>query len=187
SEPMPQTSITAGVDLVFFSGDKLLGGPQSGIIVGKKDIIAQIRRQPLTRTLRLDKLSLAALSFTLIHYVKDEATCKIPVWRMISMSLEEIETRVSSWLKKVGEAGKVIDGHSTIGGGSLPGETLSTKLLAISGLGGQRVDELARRLRLSQPPVVGRIDEDMLLLDPRTVLPEEDEALLQSLQSALHT
>ncbi|MFQ5874954.1 MAG: L-seryl-tRNA(Sec) selenium transferase, partial [Dehalococcoidia bacterium] len=184
-EPMPQISIAAGVDLVFFSGDKLLGGPQAGIIAGKKELVAQIRGHPLVRAVRMDKLTLAALSATLIHYVKEEALTKVPVWRMIATPIEEIEVRARSWLSEIGEAGKVIDGHSTIGGGSLPEETLPTKLLAISPSGNQGVDGIARRLRLGDPPVMGRIDEDLLLLDPRTVLLEEDEGLIGALQRAL--
>ncbi|MEE9198749.1 MAG: L-seryl-tRNA(Sec) selenium transferase, partial [Dehalococcoidia bacterium] len=184
-EPTPQASVAAGVDLVFFSGDKLLGGPQSGMVVGRKDLVSALRRHPMARALRIDKLTLAALSATLVHYVKEEALSQVPVWRMISMALEDIEARASSWAKGVGEVGRVIEGRSTIGGGSLPGETLPTKLLAVAPPGDRGIDELARRLRLGDPPVMGRIDEDTLLLDPRTVLPEQDEALVPALQRAL--
>ena len=184
-EPMPQNSIAAGIDLIFFSGDKLLGGPQAGIIVGRRELIDRVKGHPLARAVRLDKLALAALSATLLHYVKNKALSKVPVWKMVSMPLEDIESRALSWLQRLGDVGKVIDGNSTIGGGSLPGETLPTKLLAISPPESQGVDGLAKRLRLGNPPVVGRIDDDVLLLDPRTVAPGQDDALVLVLQGAL--
>lgn len=184
-EPMPQASIAAGADLVFFSGDKLLGGPQAGIIVGRSALIDRLRRQPLARPLRIDKLTMAALTTTLVHYVKEEALDKVPVWRMVSMPVAEIEARAFSWLRKIGEVGKLVEGRSTIGGGSLPGETLPTKLLAISPPSDLTVDAIAKGLRLGQPPVIGRIDEDLVLLDPRTVSPEEDDVLVAALVRAL--
>ena len=184
-EPMPQASISAGADLVFFSGDKLLGGPQAGIIAGGEELIRLISRHPLARAVRIDKMTMAALTATLVHYVKEEALDKVPVWRMVSMPLGDIEARASAWLLKIGNRGEIIDGRSTVGGGSLPGETLATKLLALSTPQGSSADALAAQLRTGDPPVVGRIDEDRLLLDPRTVLPEQDEELTRAVARAL--
>jgi L-seryl-tRNA(Ser) seleniumtransferase len=183
AEPMPQASLAAGADLVFFSGDKLLGGPQAGIIAGRKDLVATLRRHPLARALRLDKTSIAGLNATLLHYLKGEATREVPVWRMISMPLADIEVRASRWSEKLGNAGRVIDGQSMIGGGSLPGESLPTRLLSVT-VPGRSADELAGTLRAGPTPVVGRIDHDELCLDPRTVDPREDEALLAALRQA---
>jgi L-seryl-tRNA(Ser) seleniumtransferase len=183
-EPMPQESIAAGTDLVSFSGDKLLGGPQAGVIVGRRELIARLRRFPLTRALRVDKTTLAGLQATLLHYLKGEATTEVPVWRMIATPVEELERRARTWERELAGRVKVevVEGASTVGGGSLPGETLPTRLLAL------RVpspDDLARRLRACDPPVVARIEDGALVLDPRTVLPEQDEELLRVLAQAL--
>lgn len=189
-EPMVQESIAAGVDLAFFSADKLLGGPQGGVILGKKALVDQLGRHPLARALRIDKLSLAALSVTLLHYLKGEATTKIPVWRMISTPLSEVERRARTWTQVLGEPAEIREGQSVIGGGSLPESGLPTKVLAIpqGGLGPRAtVQSLAERLRSSPTPVIGRIEKDILLLDPRTVLPEEDEALINVVKDALET
>ena len=184
-EPTLQESLAAGVDLVSSSCDKLLGGPQGGIILGRRELIARLRRHPLTRALRVDKTTLAGLQATLLHYLEGKAPQKVPVWRMIATPLEEIEKRARAWAEGLADLGvdvNVVDGESAVGGGSLPGETLPTRLLAIKGV---PLDELARRLRTGEPAVVGRIERDMLLFDPRTVLPAEDEALLQALRRAL--
>ena len=129
-EPLVQDSVTAGADIVCFSGDKLLGGPQAGIIVGKKELIARIKKHPLARAVRADKLCLAALEATLVHYVKGNALETIPVWKMIAMQPEDLQKRAIQWQKELG-TGEVIAEFSTIGGGSLPGETLPTFVLAI--------------------------------------------------------
>jgi L-seryl-tRNA(Ser) seleniumtransferase len=121
-EPMPQDSIKAGVSLGFFSGDKLLGGPQAGIIVGRKDLVSVVSRHPLARAVRIDKLSMAALSATLMHYIREEATKKVPIWRMIAMSCDELEARANRWKVELGDQASVARGLSTIGGGSLPGD-----------------------------------------------------------------
>ena len=185
-EPMPQESVEAGAPLIFFSGDKLLGGPQAGIVVGTSGMVGALSRHPLARALRIDKLSLAGLVATLLHYVKGEAEREIPIWRMIGLPLAEIESRALAWKQGLEEHGAVVEGLSTIGGGSLPGETLPTRLLSLDGrAAGERVDELALRLRSVTPPVVGRIEDDRLLLDPRTVLPEEDAAVAEALRLAL--
>lgn len=186
-EPMVQQNISAGVGLACFSGDKLVGGPQAGIIVGKKELVDKVKRHPLARAVRIDKTGLAGLRTTLVHYLKGEATDKIPIWRMISASLEDINHRAELWTEELGNIARVIDGESMVGGGSLPGSTLPTKLVAI-GEGNQKIknstQSLARKLRKnSECPVIGRINEDILLLDPRTVLPEEDKTVLKVLRS----
>jgi L-seryl-tRNA(Ser) seleniumtransferase len=184
SEPMPQASLRAGADLVFFSGDKLLGGPQAGIIAGSKDLIATLRRHPLARVLRLDKTSIAGLNATLLHYVKGEATREVPVWRMIAMPIEEMDQRASRWAHEIGSGSHVVDGVSMIGGGSLPGESLPTRLLSIP-VSDRSADDFARALRGNKTPVVGRIDHDELCFDPRTVDRRQDETLIDALQKVL--
>ena len=183
-EPMVQESVKAGADLTLFSGDKLLGGPQAGIIIGRAQLIEQLRRHPLARALRMDKASIAGLHATLLHYVRGEAPDKVPVWRMISMPLAAIERRARRWARALGSTSRVVDGRSMVGGGSLPEESLPTKLVAISGDGAVTSD-LACRLRLGQPPVIARIERDALLLDPRTVEPSQDRALVEAVTRAL--
>lgn len=182
-EPMVQQSIAAGVGLVMFSADKLLGGPQAGIIVGQGSLITKIERHPLARAVRIDKVRLAGLAVTLLHYLKGEAETKIPVWRMISASVEEIEERAQRWCDLLYGAASVVEGESVVGGGSLPGGTIPTRLVAIKGRG--RVKDLADKLRSELPVVIGRTEKNLLLLDPRTVLPEEEEALLSRLRNIL--
>jgi len=185
-EPMAQESIAAGIDLVCFSGDKLLGGPQAGIVAGKREFVSRLAKHPLARAVRIDKLSLAALTTTLLHYLRGEALDKVPVWRMVSTSIEELEAAAHRWQKRIGDKGQVVRGLSTIGGGSLPGETLPTWLLALTadGLAGG-VQALASRLREAETPVIARIEEDRVILDPRTVLPGEEDVLVSSLKVAL--
>ena len=184
-EPMVQKSIAAGAALVFFSGDKLVGGPQAGIIVGKKAHVDKLRRQPLARAVRIDKVRLAGLVATLLHYIKGEADRKIPVWRMIAMPVAEISVRAHAWAEAAGGMGRTIDGESMVGGGSLPGGTLPTRLVAI-GPGGKKASplvlKLAQALRTREVPVIGRIQDNVLLLDPRTVLPEEDAMVITALR-----
>lgn len=180
-EPMVQESLQAGADLVCFSGDKLLGGPQAGIILGKAELVRKLSRHPLARAIRADKLCLAALTATLLHYLKDEAEREIPVWRMLSAPLAEIQTRAMRWSEALG-AGEVISGESTVGGGSLPGEILPTYLLSLDLGNPNRVLE---HLRRHHPPVIARTQADKVLIDPRTVLPEQDEALLSALRVVL--
>ena len=188
-EPMVQQSIALGVELALFSGDKLLGGPQAGIIVGKKQIIDKLKRHPLVRAVRIDKIRLAGLSATLIHYLENEAVIKVPVWRMLSTPLEEIEKRARLYAQALASSARIIEGESMIGGGSLPGGTLPTRLLALGGQGKRKNKDLAQaiaqRLRCQEPPIVGRISDNLLLLDPRSVLPEEDETVLESLCSVI--
>ena len=185
-EPMVQDSIAAGADLVFFSGDKLLGGPQAGIVAGKRELVSRLARHPLARAVRIDKLSLAALTATLLHYLKGESLEKVPIWRMISTPFDALEERAQSWHKSVGNTAQVVQGLSAIGGGSLPGESIPTWLLSIVAQGTpEGAQGLAKRLREADTPVIARIEDDRVLLDPRTVLPTEEDALLASLKSAL--
>lgn len=183
-EPTVQESLTAGTDVASFSGDKLLGGPQAGIIVGRRELITRIKTHPLARAVRPDKLCLAGLSATLLHYLKDEASRQIPIWLMIAATPEEIKRQARRWARHLAQNGLTADitpGESTIGGGSLPGETLPTWLVVVRH---PRLDAFAARLRSSDPPLIGRIAEDRLLLDPRTVLPDQSELLLQLLLRA---
>jgi L-seryl-tRNA(Ser) seleniumtransferase len=184
-EPTPQDSIRAGADLVMFSGDKLLGGPQAGIIVGKRELVARLRRHPLARALRMDKASIAALNATLLHYAKGEAEREVPVWRMISVPLTEVHARARRLARLIGEGATVVDGRSMIGGGSLPEESLPTKLIALPASGGAELEALAKRLRLGETPVVGRIEDGRLLLDPRTVASRDHAALVRAVKAAL--
>jgi L-seryl-tRNA(Ser) seleniumtransferase len=185
-EPTPQESVAVGVDLVFFSGDKLLGGPQAGLVAGKQELVQRLARHPLTRALRTDKLTLAALHATLLHYLKGEAERQIPIWRMVVASADGIAARAHSWAKGLGKGVKVVRGQSTLGGGSMPGELLETWLLSIAPTaisGGAEV--LARALRMGTPPIMARIDQDRVVLDPRTVLPAQDPSLMAALKSHL--
>lgn len=185
-EPVVQQSIALGVGLAFFSGDKLLGGPQAGIIVGRKPLVDKLKKHPLARAVRLDKVRLAGLMATLLHYLKDEALEKVPVWRMLSMPLAEIEKRARLWAQALDGLAQIVEGESMIGGGSLPGGSLPSRLVALGGGGKGRdrglAQALAQKLRQQNPPVVGRISENLLLLDPRTVLPEEDRIVLNALR-----
>lgn len=183
-EPTVPDGLTAGADVVAFSGDKLLGGPQAGILCGRTAPLQQIKRHPLARAVRADKLGLAALSATLDHYLKEEVTREVPVWCMLSRPLEELDSVAHTWAAHLQEHGlraTVIDGESRVGGGSLPGTSLPTKLVAIEA---DSVADFAARLRLRTPGVVGRVQNDRLLLDPRTVLPFQVEPLLRSILAA---
>ncbi|MDA0263747.1 MAG: L-seryl-tRNA(Sec) selenium transferase [Chloroflexi bacterium] len=183
-EPTPQESIRDGAGLVFFSGDKLLGGPQAGIVVGKKELVDALARHPLARAVRIDKLSLASLTATLVHYLRGEAEREIPVWRMISTPEQDIKKRAQAWKKGLKCPSTVEKSRSAVGGGSLPGETLPSWVLSID-CQGVGPEEVMRRLRQGGSPVVARIEEDRVLLDPRTVLPEEDRPLLAALRAAV--
>ena len=185
-EPMPQESLAAGADLVFFSGDKLLGGPQAGIVVGRRELVQRLAGHPLARALRADKLTLAALHATLLHYLRGEVVERIPAWRMIAAPVEHLEERARSWAEALGASAEVRAGSSTLGGGSLPGEVMETRLLSIDGArfpGG--ADALSRALREWRTPVVVRIEDERVLVDPRTVLPEQGPELLAALSAVV--
>ena len=184
-EPSVQHSIAAGVDLVCFSGDKLLGGPQAGIIVGRKALIDQLRTHPLMRALRADKITFALLEATLAEYVSGRATTTIPVQRMLHASADDIEARaqaLGSTLAGQGWGVATISGASAVGGGSAPGLQLPTVLLALS-RAGESAEQTERRLRALDPPVIARIEHDRVVLDLRTVLPEQDATLARLLQA----
>lgn len=183
-EPRVQDSVQAGADVVTFSGDKLLGGPQAGIIVGRAELIARLRQHPLARALRVDKMTLAALEATLAAYRRGTAELEIPVWRMIAAPVERLEERARRWLEALRGArvpATVLSSVSTVGGGSLPGETLPTWAL---GIRTSHASRLAALLRQGEPPVIARIEEDTVLLDPRTVLPEQDEVVVARVRAA---
>ena len=180
-EPTIQESLAAGADVVMFSGDKLLGGPQSGIIIGKSELIAKIRRHPMARAVRADKICLAGLTATLLHYLKDEALREIPIWQMISMPLDEVKSRAEYWQREIG-CGDVVANESTVGGGSLPGESFPTWVLSLSVKSPVR---FLAGLRKSTPAVIARAQNDQILFDPRTVLPEQNEVFLACLKSMI--
>ncbi len=180
-EPTVQESLAADVDLVCFSGDKLLGGPQAGIILGRANLIAKIKKHPLARAVRADKVCLAGITATLLHYLKDEAEREIPVWRMIATTPEQVKARAAGWAAELGQ-GQVVIGESTVGGGSLPGESLPTFLLSLAV---KSPDKFLENLRQQQPPIIARTENERVLLDPRTVLPEQEGALLVGLKNVL--
>lgn len=180
-EPTVQESLSAGADVVCFSGDKLLGGPQAGIIVGKAGLIAKIKKHPLARAVRADKVALAGVSATLLHYLKDEAEREIPIWRMISMKREQVRARAEAWRKALGQ-GEVLESESTVGGGSLPGESRPTFVLALDV---KSPNKFMAKLRASNPPIIARTEKDRILLDPRTVLSEQDDVLSRILSTQM--
>ena len=178
-EPTVQESLAAGVDLVCFSGDKLLGGPQAGIIVGRKDLIDKIKKHPLARAVRADKICLAGITATLLHYLKDEAEREIPIWRMMSLTLGQVKVRAEAWREALGQ-GEVVPSESAVGGGSLPEECISTYVLALLV---KSPGKFLKKLRGGHPPIIARVENDTILLDPRTVL--NDEIFLSNLKSLL--
>lgn len=228
-EPTPTDIIATGADLVFFSGDKLLGGPQSGIIVGKNHYVEILNKHPLARVLRIDKLSLAALEITLSHYVLSQFETKIPIWQMIGTPLAHLLARATNYTKDLqewwnhmasqvvyredgtlsatmysfldgfpfedpnkGNLVSVIQGLSTVGGGSLPGQTLATYLLAFHprirdglAIGTPKTQHLADLLRNGNPPIISRIEDNRVVLDLRTILEEQDPLAKESIKTAL--
>jgi len=181
-EPGVGDSLRAGVDVVTYSGDKLLGGPQAGLLSGGREVIARIRSNPLFRALRVDKLIYAALEATLLAYVRQDHDA-VPVLRMMRLSGEEVGKRAEALMRSLRAplAGEVIAGESVIGGGAAPGATLPTKLLALT-REGMSADELAGRLRKHDPPIVTRVEEGRVLLDLRTVLAEQDADIAEALK-----
>src|SRR5438105_14705396 len=193
TEPTVRQSVEAGVGIVTFSGDKLLGGPQAGIIAGKKDLIARVRRHPLFRALRVDKLTIAALEATLGAYLR-AAWDEIPVMRMIRMSPQELKRRAENFIRELRPELpldeveiEVADGASLAGGGSTPTQSLPSKVIRIASA---RYSAAKLEQRLCRAPagisVIARVEEDRLLLDLRTVFPEQEPLLVKTLAAALH-
>ena len=193
TEPTVRQSVEAGISLVTFSGDKLLGGPQAGIVAGKKDLVTRVRRHPLFRALRVDKLTIAALEVTLGAYLRG-AYDEIPAMRMIRSTPQEIELRAKNFLRELtpeiplGEVEiEIADGSSLAGGGSTPTQALPTKVIRIASAR-YSAAHLEQRLRRNPSgfPVIARVEDDRLILDLRTVFPEQEPSLLASLAFALH-
>ncbi len=185
-EPRIQDSVQAGADLVACSADKLLGGPQAGLLLGRAALVDRVMKHPLARAVRVDKLTLAALIATLDLYVT-QSFGELPIWNMLGASPDSLAARARAWQSRLMERGVAVEvapAESTVGGGSLPGEQLATTVLAITPRRGGAAD-LLRRLREHKPPVIGRILDERVLLDPRTVLPGEDEVVLDAVHAAL--
>ncbi len=180
-EPGVLDSLRLGIHVVTYSGDKLLGGPQAGLISGREDLVKKMRGNSLFRALRVDKLTYAALEATLSAYVRRDYDA-IPVLRMMELPKAEIARRAEALVAKLGKNFKaeMIDGESLLGGGSAPSAVLPTTLIALT-CHSLSADQLASRLRGSDPPVIGRLEEGRVLLDLRAVFPEQDEVLSQVL------
>jgi len=182
-EPTVLDSLRAGVDVVTYSGDKLLGGPQAGLLSGCPELIARMRSNSLFRALRVDKLTYAALESTLLHYVKRQYDA-IPTLRMMSLSQQEIGARAEFLAERTQSSRmklEIMDGESVIGGGAAPSSVLPTRLLAIS-CTGSSADELSDKLRKSDPPIIARVEDGRVLLDLRTVFPEQDHLIRGALE-----
>ncbi len=183
-EPTVLDSLHAGAEVVSYSGDKLLGGPQAGMLSGRTDLVARMRSNSLFRALRVDKLTYAALEATLLAYVKHDHD-EIPALRMMHLSKEEISRRTQTVAAKSASPEltvEIIDGESVIGGGAAPSAVLPTRLLAVT-RAGLSADEISARLRASEPPVIARVEEGRVLLDLRTVFPEQDEYVTAALRA----
>jgi L-seryl-tRNA(Ser) seleniumtransferase len=177
-EPLAQDSLAAGANLVSFSGDKMLGGPQAGIVAGDAELVARVRRNPLFRALRQDKMFYQAMESTLRHILLGELDC-VPALRMIRMSADEIRRRAEALTGRIGTRARVEAGESVIGGGSTPDVTLPTWLILLDS---DNAAEEERRLRGGDPPVIARIEKDCLAIDLRTVLPQEEDVLVEALR-----
>jgi L-seryl-tRNA(Ser) seleniumtransferase len=182
-EPLVKEALASGVDLVIFSGDKLLGGPQAGIILGTKPAVEACRKDPLARAVRSDKLTLAALEATLALYRDPEsARREIPVLRMLTESDVEIRRRGEALKKDVGPGAELVEGESEVGGGSFPGAKLKTWLVRIET---PSPDTLVARLRDADPPIIARIAADRVVLDPRTIFPDQVATVARAVRAAL--
>ena len=180
-EPLIGEALEAGADLVTFSGDKLLGGPQAGVIVGSAEVIEPIARRPLARALRPDKMTIAGLRATLGHYLRGEAVEQVPVWQMVSAGVDELQERATRVMDGTARL-RLVDSSAAVGGGSLPGQVLPSVAIEIADAGAG-ADELAGRLRKHSHPVIGRIHAGSLRLDMRTVLPRDEDALREALRA----
>src|SRR5437667_8081131 len=193
NEPLVRQSLQCGVTLVAFSGDKLLGGPQAGIIAGRKDVVARVRRHPLFRALRVDKLTITALEVTLGAYLRG-AYDEIPALQMIRATHAELKKRAENFLRELrGEIPlnevelEICEGKSLVGGGSTPAQSLASPVIRVAS-GRRSAAQMEHRLRRSGTgvPVIARVEEDKLVIDLRTVLPEQEQLLIRSLSAALH-
>ena len=182
-EPPAGASLKAGVDVVTFSGDKLLGAPQAGILTGKREPLERIRRNPLFRALRVDKLTIAALEATIAIYLRGDLN-EIPALRMIQISPEVLGRRAASLTERVacnaGLSVKIEQGESVVGGGSTPGQSLPTSLIAISHVR-LSAQDLEHKLRHNNPPIIARVERDQVLLDLRTVFEDQEEVIVKAL------
>ena len=181
-EPMPRERLADGADLVTFSGDKLVGGPQAGFIVGRADLVARLRKDPLARAMRPDKVLLAAIAATLALYRAGVATRDIPVWRQIAAPVERLAVRAEAVVAAIGDSASVIAVEATIGGGSLPGQVLPSRAVCVPSA---EPDRLLGRLRAGTPAIVGRIERDSVVLDLRSVEPADDAPLAAAVRAAL--
>ena len=187
-EPIIRESFAAGVDVISFSGDKLLGGPQAGLLVGRGEVIERMRKHSLYRALRADKLRIAALEATLDAYSRNATTNELPTHQMISMTFDDLKSRVTNFIERIQAAKasnlhfEIVEGESAIGGGAAPTSRLRTPLVSITHaqLSANQIEE---RLRQSDPPVIGRIEDDRVLLDLRTVTAEEEATLVSAVTS----
>ena len=186
-EPLVADSVRAGADVVLFSGDKLLGGPQCGIIVGSREPVEAIKRHPLARALRVDKVTLAALDATLQLYLDPEkAEQRLPLLRLLSTPLENLRFRAEQMAPQIAAtegvaSAEVVESAAYLGGGSVPGQEIPTYCIAVTPASGS-VDELSRRLRTATPAVYGRIQQDRLLIDLRTVFVDQDQRILEAFE-----
>ena len=178
-EPTVQELVDAGAHLTLFSGDKLLGGPQAGIVVGDSELVSRVSRHPLARAVRIDKMTLAALNATLRSYVRGAANEELPILRVMAATLGELDDVAKQWSREI--QSEVVDGRTAIGGGSAPGQTLPTRRLMISAE--MPAEAIAEQMRRHSPPVIGRIEGEQFFLDPRTVLPEERDAVAEAFAS----
>jgi len=184
-EPTVAERVRAGADLCTFSGDKLLGGPQAGLLAGRAAALKLVRKHPLLRALRLDKIRLAGLMATLAHYERGEPLREIPIWRAISRPVEAVREEANGWLAAIHDLApeaRVVETRAAVGGGSLPGETVASAALALPT---PRPDALLARLRQADPPVIGRIEAGEVRLDPRTVLPGEGAWVIAAVRGAV--
>jgi L-seryl-tRNA(Ser) seleniumtransferase len=184
-EPRVSEAVSSRVDLVCFSGDKLLGGPQAGIILGREKYIDLLRKHPLYRALRVDKMVIAGLEQVILSYLKKEEE-KIPIWKFISTPLDSLRKRGEEISRKLIESGIPIflkESKSTVGGGSLPGESLPTIVLSIESQ--TPPDSLAEKFRSLNYPIIGRIEKNRFVLDLRTIFPEQDEIVVESIKKVL--
>jgi L-seryl-tRNA(Ser) seleniumtransferase len=182
AEPDVLSSLRHGVDIVTYSGDKLLGGPQAGLISGKPELISRMRSNSLFRALRVDKLTYAALEATLLAYVRSDHNA-IPALRMMHVKKEEIDARAEALVQRVQSPKlkiEIINGESLLGGGAAPSASLPTRLLALT-CEGLTADELSTKLRLNDPPIIARVEDGRVLLDLRTVFPSQDAVLASCL------